>query len=67
MREFKPDERAHAVAEERETFVEVWSQGLAGEPHELVHVRASRLRDARASTGQLYGTDFDRSREIVLP
>src|SRR5215217_5288062 len=65
--EFERDECAHAVAEERERFVQVRSECLSGAPHQLVYVSARRLRDARASSRELNRTDFDRIRETLLP
>jgi hypothetical protein len=65
--EFERDECTHAVAEERERFVQVWSEGLAGHPNQPVYFRARRFRHAQAPSGQLNRTDFDGIREGLLP
>ena len=67
MSELESDECAHAMTEERERLVQVWSEGLACEPYQFVYFSARRLGDARASSGQLNRTDFDRFRKILLP
>ena len=65
--ELERDECAHAVAEERERFVQIWSEGLAHISYQLIYFSAKRFSDARASSGQLNRTDFDRIRKTLLP
>src|SRR5437763_4215612 len=65
--EFESDERAHAMTEERERFVQMWREGLARGPHQLAQFGERRLRDARASSGQLTRADLNRLREALLP
>src|SRR6185503_11150806 len=65
--ELERDKCAHAMAEERERFVEVWCESLACDPYQLVHFGEGRLLDAQASSGQLNWADLDRIGEILLP
>src|SRR6185369_14867266 len=65
--ELERDECTHAVAEERERFIQVWSESLACHLNQLVHFGVRRLGDAQASSGQLNRADFNGIRKTLLP